>query len=266
MRRVLSVAVGAALIAAVPATAGAAPPENAPDNAPARVDDLSSPLSDKQRDLRAAAVEKVVAGEVTPTGNNKVVKVANGQYVELAQEDSDAIWTVLGEFSDLGHNQIPRPDRSVDNTTIWAKDFSPAYFNKLLYSTTAGDTSVANYYKELSSGRYTVTGNAEDWVRVAGTGKSYGDNTKGDAITWNFVNDTLNAWYAKQLASGKTAAQIDEYLSKYDVWDRYDHDDDGNFNEADGYIDHFQAVHSGMGEEVGGGVLGDDAIWSHRWY
>src|SRR3954467_3631948 len=266
MRRVLSVAVGAALLAAVPATASAAPPENAPDNAPARVDDLSSPLSDKQRDLRAAAVEKVVAGEVTPTGNNKVVKVANGQYVELAQEGSDAIWTVLGEFSDLGHNRIPQPDRSVDNTTIWAKDFSPAYFNKLLYSTTAGDTSVANYYKELSSGRYTVTGNAEDWVRVAGTGKSYGDNTKGDAIAWNFVNDTLNAWYAKQLASGKTAAQIDEYLSKYDVWDRYDHDGDGNFNEADGYIDHFQAVHSGMGEEVGGGVLGDDAIWSHRWY
>ena len=58
-----------------------------------------------------------------------------------------------------------------------------ATLNRLLYSTTAGDTSVANYYKELSSGRYTVTGNAEDWVQVAGTGKSYGDNTKGDAIT-----------------------------------------------------------------------------------
>src|SRR3954467_923499 len=112
MRRVLSVAVGAALLAAVPATASAAPPENAPDNAPARVDDLSSPLSDKQRDLRAAAVQKVVAGEVTPAGDNKGGRGPNGQYGEVAQEDSDAIWTVLGEFSDLGHNRIPRPDRS----------------------------------------------------------------------------------------------------------------------------------------------------------
>src|SRR3954462_7995759 len=153
MRRVLSVAVGAALFAAVPATATAAPPANAPDNAPARVDDLSSPLSDKQRELRASAQQKVVTGEATPTGSNKVVKVANGQYVEMAQEGSDAIWTVLGEFNDLSHNQIPAPDRTVDNTAIWTKDFTQAYFNKLLYSTAAGDNSVANFYKELSSGR-----------------------------------------------------------------------------------------------------------------
>ena len=53
--------------------------------------------------------------------------------------------------------------------------------------------------------------------------------------------------------------------SQFDVWDRYDFDDDGNFNEPDGYIDHFQAVHAGEGEEAGGGA-GEDAIWSHRWY
>jgi immune inhibitor A len=55
-------------------------------------------------------------------------------------------------------------------------------------------------------------------------------------------------------------------LSAFDVWDRYDFDGDGNFDEPDGYIDHFQSVHAGMGEEVGGGVLGGQAIWSHRWY
>ena len=38
------------------------------------------------------------------------------------------------------------------------------------------------------------------------------------------------------------------------------------FNEPDGYIDHFQAIHAGEGEEAGGGKLGEDAIWSHRWY
>ena len=50
------------------------------------------------------------------------------------------------------------------------------------------------------------------------------------------------------------------------MWDRYDYDEDGNFDEPDGYLDHFQAVHAGEGEEAGGGAQGEDAIWSHRWY
>ena len=36
-----------------------------------------------------------------------------------------------------------------------------------------------------------------------------------------------------------TPAEIDAYLSQFDVWDRYDQDGDGNFDEPDGYIDHF---------------------------
>ncbi|MGY1775496.1 immune inhibitor A domain-containing protein [Geodermatophilus sp. SYSU D00804] len=266
-KRALPLVVGAALVAvALPTTANAAPPREDPGAAPARAHDLPNPLGDKQRELRQEALEQVVSGQATPQGDNKVVEVAKGQYVELAQTDSDAIWTVLGEFSDLPHNQIPRPDRSVDNTTIWAEDFSQPYFDQLLYSSADGVNSVANFYEELSSGRYTVTGEVEDWVQVPGTGASYGDNDLGDRVTWNFVNDTVNTWYDEQLASGRTTEEIDEYLSQFDVWDRYDHDGDGDFDEADGYIDHFQAVHSGMGEEVGGGVLGDDAIWSHRWY
>ena len=47
------------------------------------------------------------------------------------------------------------------------------------------------------------------------------------------------------------------------MWDRYDFDGDGNFNEPDGYLDHFQAVHAGEGEDAG---ADPDAIWSHRWY
>jgi immune inhibitor A len=54
-------------------------------------------------------------------------------------------------------------------------------------------------------------------------------------------------------------------LKTFDQWDRYDYDNDGNFDEPDGYIDHFQIVHSGAGEETGGGAQGADAIWSHRW-
>ncbi|GAA0292017.1 immune inhibitor A [Kineococcus aurantiacus] len=273
-------ALGAALVVAVPAAAAAPAAATtstttafAADRAAAerpqgsgREDDRSNPLSDKQRALRAAGLEKVLSGEATPRGDNKVVRVAKGQYVELAREDTDQIFTVLGEFSDLKHNSIPAPDRAVDNTTIWTKDFSQPYYQDLLFSQADGDVSMANFYDEVSSGRYTVEGTVTDWVQVPGAGASYGDNALGDAAAWKFVNDALNGWYAQQTAAGKTAAQIDQELSRFDQWDRYDFDRDGNFDEPDGYIDHFQAVHAGEGEEVGGGRLGQAAIWSHRWY
>ena len=64
----------------------------------------------------------------------------------------------------------------------------------------------------------------------------------------------------------RRVAQINAYLSQFDVWDRYDYNGDGNFNQPDRYIDHFQIIHAGEGEETGGGAQGTDAIWSHRWY
>src|SRR3954452_19351129 len=160
------------MLAAIPATAHAAPAENGPEAAP-RVHDLSSPLSDQQREERSAGLEAVLSGQASAKGSNQVVKLGRGRYVELAQEDSDAIWTVLGEFSDLPHNSIKAPDRTVDNTTIWTKDFSKSYFSNLLFSSANGVNSMANFYKELSSGRYTVTGAVEDWATVPGTGASY---------------------------------------------------------------------------------------------
>ena len=69
-------------------------------------------------------------------------KVAKGQYVELAREGEDSILTVLGEFGNVDqpraraappgpvHNQIPEPNRAVDNTTIWAPDFSQSYYTE----------------------------------------------------------------------------------------------------------------------------------------
>ncbi len=60
-------------------------------------------------------------------------------------------------------------------------------------------------------------------------------------------------------------AKIQTYLKTFDKQDRYDFDGDGDFNEPDGYIDHFQIVHAGGDEADGDPVYGPDAIWSHRW-
>ncbi len=84
--------------------------------------------------------------------------------------------------------------------------------------------------------------------------------------TWALVRDAVNQWVADQQTAGRTASADQGRLATFDQWDRYDHDNDGDFNEPDGYIDHFQIVHSGGDQADGDPWQGEDAIWSHRWY
>jgi immune inhibitor A len=268
-RVVLLLSIVALVAAAAAPAAGAASPRsdgvNGGATAAPRNDNLPDPLSLKQADLKKVAVEAKLNGKAP----GKVKEVAKGQYVQLALEGTGMIWTVQGQFSDFPHNSIAPPDRAVDNTTLWVPDFSKAHMDALLYDRTPGANSMANYYLEQSSGRYTVAGEATDWVTVP-HGAAYYDDNKGGADTtkdvWLFLQDSVNGWYDAQIAGGKTPAQINAYLSQFDKTDRYDYNGNGNFNEPDGYIDTFQSVHSGEGEEAGGGALGAEAIWSHSWY
>ncbi|MCE9645598.1 MAG: immune inhibitor A [Chloroflexi bacterium] len=260
----------------VPAAAAAPAFDGGDENIGANTDTPSFPQGDEQSAARSIGFEAKINGKTS--GNTH--QVAKGQYVELARQGEDKIWTIIGEFSNTIHpayggtagplhNQLPMPNRAVDNTSIWSPDFSKAYYENLLFSEAPGAVSMRNFYIEQSSNRYTVNGEVTDWVTVPYNEARYGSNYCGGivcATTWRFVNDSADVWYANQIAAGKTAAQIDAYLAQFDVWDRYDIDGDGNFNEPDGYIDHFQAVHAGEGEETGGGAQGTDAIWSHRWY
>jgi immune inhibitor A len=264
-------------LALPPAAAAQSGPES--PEVRGRSDNPDHPLGKAQALRRAAALRQQLAGKAA----GKVRQVAKGQYVELAREGEDSIWTVLAQFGPADHpapilfsgvpgpvrNQIPEPDRTVDNTTIWVPDFNEGYYETMLFSGAPGATSMRNYYIEQSSNRYTVNGDVADWVQVPYNAAGYGRNYCGGIVcaqTWVFVNHSIDAWYAAQLAGGKTAAELDAYLAAFDVWDRYDRDGDGNFDEPDGYIDHFQSVHAGEGEETGGGAQGTDAIWSHRWY
>ena len=54
--------------------------------------------------------------------------------------------------------------------------------------------------------------------------------------------------------------QVQTYLRSFDEWDRYDYDGDGNFDEPDGFVDHFQIVHAGGDEAAGDPIYGTDAI------
>jgi immune inhibitor A len=260
VRMLLLVGVLAAVLALAVAGVALAMPNADGDGgmAPApKIDNKSDPLTAQQQALKQKALEAKLNGKAY----GKVAEVARGQYVELAREGEGVLWTVLGEFADLAHNTIPEPDRAYDNTSIWVPEFSRDYYMDLLFNGTKGANSMRNYYIEQSSNRYTVHGDVTDWVTVPGNAADYDDNP--DSNVWYFLEDSLNGWYAAQIAAGKTPAEINEYLSQFDVWDRYDYNSNGDFDEPDGYIDTFQSVHAGLGEEEGGEAW---TIWSHSWY
>ena len=131
------------------------------------------------------------------------------------------------------------------------------------------------YYRTQSSGRYSVDGDVTEWVKVPYNQALYGRGfcgiPPGSAVTTcastkALVRDAMAVWVDNQLKAGKTMDEIPAYLKTFDVEDRYDIDGDGEFQESDGFIDHFQIVHAGGDEAAGDPIYGTDAIWSHRWY
>lgn len=248
----------------------------------------------KTVDQRTGA--KSVKGAAAPTKD---------QYVELKRERTDKIFVVLTEFGDERHpnfpdqdtdpttagpstfqgplvNKIPQPDRTKDNSTVWRPNFDRAYFQNMYFGKGKDVESLKTYYQTQSSGRYSVDGTVTDWVKVKYNEARYGrsnDNptdangndpnvcaSSNCTNVWELVKDGLNQWVADQKAKGQTDAQIKAEVAKFDEWDRYDFDGDGNFNEPDGYLDHFQIVHAGGDQADGDPQQGEDAVWSHRWY
>ncbi|MGW0703290.1 immune inhibitor A domain-containing protein [Streptomyces sp. NPDC002867] len=266
--------------------------------------DLDGPFSKQQEAQREAAMEQLITGDATvqKRGGSNVVKLDDKKYVELAREKTDKIFTILVEFGDKVddttmfdpdgadgpkppvkkyggtpgplHNKIAERDRSKDNSTAWQADYNQKHFEDLYFGTGKDGNgqpkhSLKTYYEKTSSGRYSVDGMVSDWVKVDYNEARYGSNYCGQsncANAWDAVRDGVNAWVADQKAKGASDAEVKATLAEYDKWDRYDHDGDGDFNESDGYIDHFQFVHAGEDESAGGGAEGPNALWAHRWY
>ncbi|MFI6320008.1 immune inhibitor A domain-containing protein [Nonomuraea sp. NPDC050556] len=264
--------VATAVLVPLPATAAVpAPKATSRDVAPL------SPQQQEQASLRRQAVEQSLTEGPSLRSRGKTVKVGH-RYVELAQERQDQIFVVLAEFGDQvdpkyggtpgpRHNQITKTPE--DNHTLLVSDFNRRYYEKSYFGS---GNSLKSFYNLQSSGRYDMDGTVSDWVKVPYNEARYGGDKCGPeegGICWNnwdLVRDSANAWYERQKAAGKSTAQIKAELARYDVWDRYDHDNDGNFDEPDGYLDHYQVVHAGVDETWGGGAQGADAVWAHRYF
>ncbi|HWD82733.1 MAG TPA: immune inhibitor A domain-containing protein, partial [Kribbella sp.] len=219
----LGMAAASAGNAATPPKSGSAP--IASEAAPAP-DELSSPLEDKRRELRQEALTKVINGQATPeqrngstvvnlgakaSTNSKTAKAKVDQYVELSREKTDRIFVVLAEFGNERHpnypdkdtspnfpgparfdgplhNEIPAPDRSVDNSTVWQADYSRQHYQDMYFGT---GNSLKSYYEKQSSGRYSVSGEVTDWVKVKYNEARYG-RSNGYPCTGNVCNNTWN--------------------------------------------------------------------------
>jgi immune inhibitor A len=170
--------------------------------------------------------------------------------------------TIMVEYSDFSHNQL-----TADETDNFYSDYNTEHFEAMIFGDKGefkgpnGEILVSQkqYYEEQSGGTYTIEGNAYGWLKVPGTAAYYG----GDKGTGH---DNVTPGGAKQLVKDALVAAKNAGvpLQDYDLEDSHDLDGDGNLWEPDGLVDHLQIIHSGMGQEAGGGSLEDNAIWSHR--
>ena len=181
------------------------------------------------------------------------------------------------------HNELPNPatvGRGTDNNTFWVPDFTPRFYQKLIFSTkgvqqrirrdldggiSIKKKTVRNYYTEVSKGRYLITGEVSPWLRLPHSEAFYSADTceAGEASDIGHPTNPLGTGQmAIDAVKALAAANPNFPWTRYDVEDQGDFDDDGDLFEPDGALDHVILLHAGTGQEGGGGAQGTYAEWS----
>ncbi|WP_409291423.1 immune inhibitor A domain-containing protein [Peribacillus sp. SCS-37] len=177
----------------------------------------------------------------------------------------DKVLVLAVEYSDFEHNKI-QPGESAN----YYKDYPLSHYEDMIFGDNGvkgpnGENfvSMKQFYEQQSGGTYSVDGKAFGWLKVPGTAAFYGaDKTKDQGGGHDNVSPGGSKQLVRDTYNAAKAAGIP--LSDYDFEDPHDLDGDGNLQEKDGLVDHLMIIHSGVGQEAGGGSLGDNAIWSHR--
>ncbi|WP_139492752.1 immune inhibitor A domain-containing protein [Brevibacillus dissolubilis] len=236
---------------------------NAHEGGHNEVDAKAKDFLTKQKDKLTKQLNKGHANfkKGKPNGAVKVDEAKQAPYNGGVR--TDKVLVLLTEFEDFKHNNVDQRDGY-----MYADDFSREHYEKLMFGDESftlfnGDKieTFKQYYEEQSGGSYTVDGYVSDWLTVPGNASYYGDDNPAGG------HDNLNPGGPRDLVKRSLDAAVKAgiNLADYDEFDLYDMDGDGNQNEPDGLVDHLMIIHAGTGQEAGGGQLGDDAIWSHRW-
>jgi len=196
----------------------------------------------------------------------KAKNLLNKNQVQGAQAAQQAVNTtakplvILVDFPDLLHTRdgsatsgisMPYADYDVEHyiDVIFGNGY-PGPFNETFIS-------VNQYYDAESGGTFSIVGDGVvNWVTVMNDAAFYGGNSEDD-------NDINVRDLVKEAITMAVAGGLD--LDPYDLKDPFDLNGNNDINEKDGYVDHVLIFHASIGEESGGGDIGEDAIWAHSW-
>ncbi|HAK41603.1 MAG TPA: hypothetical protein DCM59_01265 [Clostridium sp.] len=168
---------------------------------------------------------------------------------------------ILIDFPDYKYTELDtREDWRINAFTgaeTTAEFYEKLFFGDNTYKTSDGEEhiTVNKFFMEESGGTYEFKGKVVGWYTADHNAAEYGSNEGG--------SDQPRARDLVKEAIEKASKDLD--LSEFDIEDKWDLDGDGSYNEPDGIIDSLVVLHPGLGEEWGGGSLGNDAIWPFRW-
>jgi immune inhibitor A len=222
-------------------------------------------LHKHEKALNHSLKDKLANNGLTSGKGNKLGQAKRNTVNSVSVENwdggqrSDNVLVLLIEYPDFPASKITADETDMFYDEYLKKHYEDMIFGNDGYKGPNGEklVSVKQYYEQQSGGSYTINGEVAGWYTASQPAAFYGGNNASD-------NDKDARGLVKE-ALAAVAADDKVDLGKYDQEDRYDLDGDGNYREADGLIDHLMVVHSSVGEEAGGGSLGADAIWSHRW-
>jgi immune inhibitor A len=230
----------------------------------------SGELSEDAAKTKAKLKKEMKKNGLTSGKGNKLGQAKKNSPDSVKEEKyngvkrTDEVLVLLIDYPDRPHNKM-----TPDETDMYYKGddaYSREHYQDMLFGEGGwkgpdGKTyvSMKQYYEQQSGGSYSVDGNVAGWYTASKPAAEYGGNDPQPD------GNDVNARGLVKEALAAAAADPDVDLGDYDKWDRYDLDGDGDYLEPDGLVDHLMVIHSGVGEEAGGGSLGSDAIWSHRW-
>ncbi len=222
-------------------------------------------LHGHEKELDSNLKEKLNTTGLVNGKGNKVGQTKGTSVDPVKEEDwsggqrKDEVLVLLIEYPDFPATNIQPGETDMFYDEYLKEHYTDMIFGDDGYKGPNGENliSVKQYYEQQSGGSYSIGGQVAGWYQAKYPAAYYGGNNASD-------NDTAprSLVYEALLAA---AQDPDVNLLNYDKEDRYDLDGDGNYREPDGLVDHLMVVHSSVGEEAGGGSLGGDAIWSHRW-
>jgi immune inhibitor A len=227
-------------------------------------------LQDEAKEAKEKLKRQMKNNGLTSGKGNKLGQAKKNKPDSVVEEAydgkmrTDKVLVLLVDYPDKPHNSM-----TADETDMYYEGedaYSREHYQDMLFGTggwTGPDgktyVSMKQYYEQQSGGSYSVEGEVAGWYTASKPAAAYGGNDPqpdgNDVDARGLVKEALAA----------ATADPNVNIADYDQWDRYDLDGDGNYLEADGLVDHLMIIHSGVGEEAGGGSLGSDAIWSHRW-